>query len=222
MSQLSAPPNHCRRCGTCCRKGGPALHHADLALLWDKIILREELVTLRVGEPVHDQVKGLVGPLDAECVKVRSQGNAGCRFHQPAPFPQSVLANPSTHSNGGCAIHKAKPMECAALKCWDTADLAQVAATPRLSRLEILGPDNALTELVREHETRCSVADLLRHLQAPSPESAEHLRQAAAYDAALRGLLQEKAGIPADHLFFLLGRPLPDVIDGLRRWLARG
>ncbi|WP_051822482.1 hypothetical protein [Desulfonatronum thiodismutans] len=228
MSQHPAPPTHCRRCGTCCRKGGPALHHADLSLLRDKIILREDLVTLRVGEPVHDQVKGLVVPLNAECVKIRSreavntpstQGDAGCRFHQPAP--QTIPPQTTNHPNGRCAIHQNKPVECAALKCWDTADLAETAATPRLSRLDILGPDNALAELVRDHETRCSVADLLGHLQDSTPESANLLRQAAAYDAALRDLLQAKAGIPPDHLPFLLGRPLPEVIHGLRRWLAK-
>ncbi|PTN38991.1 YkgJ family cysteine cluster protein [Desulfonatronum sp. SC1] len=222
-------PNHCRRCGTCCRKGGPALHQADLTLLREKIILQEDLYTLRVGEPVHDQAAGRVIPLNAECVKIRSwnaaktllaQSEAGCRFYQPAP--QTIPAKPTVHPNGRCAIHETKPIECAALKCWDTADLAEAAATPRLSRLDILGPDNALVELVHDHETRCSVADLVRHLQAPTSESADLLRQAAAYDAALRDLLQEKAGILPDHLPFLLGRPLPEVVHGLRRWLARG
>lgn len=221
MSQLSAPPNRCRRCGTCCRKGGPALHQADLPLLRDKVILREALYTLRVGEPVHDQVRGRVVLLDAECVKVSSYGDAGCCFHQAPPTSQAISTEPTAHLNGRCAIHETKPIECAALKCWDTADLAEAAVTPRLSRLDILGLDNALAELVRDHETRCSVADLLGHLQAPTPESADLLRKAAAYDAALRALLQEKAGIHADHLFFLLGRPLPEVIHGLRRWLAR-
>jgi len=172
MSQFSDPPSHCRRCGTCCRKGGPALHHADLPLLRNKIILREDLYTLRVGEPVHDQVKGQVVLLDAECVKVRSKEPAvhssttnkpGCRFYLTDLFPAS---QGSEWVSGRCAIHKTKPIECSALKCWDTADLAEAAATPRLPRLEILGPDNALAELVRDHETRCSVADLLRHLQA--------------------------------------------------------
>ena len=221
------PPNHCRRCGTCCRKGGPALHHADLTLLREKSILQEDLYTLRVDEPVHDQTAGRVILLDAECVKIRSrnaaktpsaQGDAGCRFYQPAP--QAISAKPTAHPNARCAIHETKPIECAALKCWDTAELAKTAATPRLSRLDILGPDNALAELVRDHETRCSVADLLRHLQAPTPKSADLLRQATAYDAALRDLLQEKAGTPPDHLPFLLGRPLAEVIHGLRRWMA--
>ena len=235
MSQRPDPPNHCRRCGTCCRKGGPALHHADLPLLRDTIILREALYTLRVGEPVHDQVKGQVVLLDAECVKVRSKESAvdssaksepGCRFYLPDPssVPQTAPAKASEHPSerptGRCAIHETKPLECAALKCWNTAELARAAATPRLSRLDILGSDNALAELIRDHETHCSVANLLSHLQAPTPKSADLLRQATAYDAALRDLLQEKAGTPPDHLPFLLGRPLAEVIHGLRRWMA--
>lgn len=227
-----APPNHCRQCGTCCRKGGPALHHADLPLLRARIIPRDALSTLRAGEPVHDQVRGRVILLETECVKVRSNTSAGesrgnsepgCQFHLPGPCPDKTSERPSELTSdrplGHCAIHKSKPLECAALKCWDSADLSMAAATPRLSRLDILGPDNALAELVREHDARCCVADLLRHLQAPTPESATHLRQAAAYDAALRDLLQEKAGVPPGHVDFLLGRPLSVVIHGLRRWL---
>ena len=229
MSQRPDPPNLCRRCGTCCRKGGPALHQADLPLLRDKIILREALYTLRVGEPVHDQVKGQVVLLDAECVKIRSKeptvdssakSEPDCRLY--LPDHPSPAAQSSAWASGRCAIHETKPLECAALKCWDTVELAKAAATPRLSRLDILGPDNALAELVRDHETHCSVADLLHHLQAPGLKSPDHLRQAAGYDTALRDLLQEKAGFPPTHLPFLLGRPLSEVILGLRGWLARG
>ncbi|WP_045218177.1 hypothetical protein [Desulfonatronum thioautotrophicum] len=220
MPHRPNPPSHCRRCGTCCRKGGPALHQADLALLRDKSIHRADLITLRVGEPVHDQVKGQIILLDAECIKIRSQDETGCCFHQPAPARQDIPNGSTTPPQGHCAIHENKPVECAALKCWDTTDLALAAGTPRLSRLEILGKDNAMAELIRDHETHCAVADLLRHLQTPTQKSAEHLRHATTYDAALRDLLQEKAAVPADHLPFLLGRPLSEVIQSLKRWLA--
>ncbi|TVQ99424.1 MAG: hypothetical protein EA399_07490 [Desulfovibrionales bacterium] len=220
MPHRPNPPNHCRRCGTCCRKGGPALHQADFALLRDKTIRREDLVTLRVGEMVHDQFKGRIIPLDFECIKIRSRDHTGCCFHQPVPALQAIASGATSHPSGHCAIHENKPAECAALKCWDIADLALISATPRLSRLEILGKDNPLFELIRDHETRCSVADLLRHIQTPNPESVEHMRQATAYDAALRDLLQKKAGVPANHITFILGRPLSEVILGLRRWVA--
>ena len=196
----------CKRCGTCCRKGGPALHHADLLLFHDAILGQEDLYTLRIGEPVHDQIKGRVVLLDAECVKIRSGGHgSGCRFYQAEP--------------GTCLIHAAKPEECAALACWDTAALAAVSARPRLSRLDILGRNTSLAELIREHDLQCGVVMLREHLRKAGPDSAKRIRQAQAYDHALRALLQEKAGIPFEQLSFLLGRPLPEVVRGIRRWL---
>ena len=88
----------CRRCGTCCRLGGPVLHTEDLQLAarFD-VGIREfaqgpaqtvtaaaiaelnrngkgfglaDLLTLRRGELARDDVAGTLLPLDAECVKI--------------------------------------------------------------------------------------------------------------------------------------------------------
>ena len=40
--------NSCRRCGTCCEKGGPGLHVADMGLL--EHIPMKDVVCLRRGE----------------------------------------------------------------------------------------------------------------------------------------------------------------------------
>lgn len=223
-----SPTSQCLRCGTCCRKGGPALHHADLPLLRQNILCLEDLATLRVGEPAFDQITGRVILLDAECLKIRPGNrfqknpagwNTGCRFYQHASAsPEETGLD---HQDGRCAIHENKPLECAALKCWDTVELARAAATPRLSRLDILPAHSALAELVRDQESRYPVADLRRHLQTPTRESAERLHHAAAYDAALRNLLQEKTGLAPNQTAFLLGRPLQEVLQGLRRWMGR-
>lgn len=201
----------CRRCGTCCVKGGPALHEADLVLLRDKVLGKEDLYTLRIGEPVHDQIRDQVVLLEAECIKIRSvERGTGCRFYSAA-FGSS--------SFGRCAIHPAKPDECLALKCWDTADLAATSAQPRIGRFDLLAPDSALGELIRIHEERCSVPALLELLRSNHANVSEELRQAAAFDAALRSLIPKRTGAAPDVLPFLLGRPLDQVVRGLRRWL---
>ena len=68
----------CKRCGQCCRLGGPVLHRDDLSLL-DRLDApakgtvpfgMADLVTLRTGELVRDDVIGTLTPLESECVKL--------------------------------------------------------------------------------------------------------------------------------------------------------
>ena len=63
----------CKRCGQCCRLGGPVLHRDDLSLL-DRFDApakgtvpfgMADLVTLRTGELVRDDVIGTLTPLEA-------------------------------------------------------------------------------------------------------------------------------------------------------------
>ncbi|WP_459938014.1 YkgJ family cysteine cluster protein [Desulfonatronum parangueonense] len=202
----------CRRCGTCCVKGGPALHEADLVLLNDKVLGKEDLYTLRVGEPVHDQILDRVVLLEAECIKVSSmERGTTCRFYSTASGSSSL---------GRCAIHPAKPQECLALKCWDTADLAATSTRPRIERFDLVAKDSALGELIRIHEQRCAVPTLLELLRSDHADASEEIHRAAAFDAALRSLIPERSGAAPELLPFLLGRPLDQVIRGLQRWLG--
>ena len=68
----------CKRCGQCCRLGGPVLHRDDVSLLDLLDAPAKEgvafgladLVTLREGELVRDDVIGTLSPLEGECVKI--------------------------------------------------------------------------------------------------------------------------------------------------------
>ena len=64
----------CSRCGICCRKGGPALHHSEMELL--EILPLKDLVCLRPGEPAFDPRFGMVHPLTAELIKIRGKGDS--------------------------------------------------------------------------------------------------------------------------------------------------
>ena len=189
-------PPLCSRCGECCRKGGPALHHEDLPLLRtpggpDLA----DLMTLRAGEPALDQVRGRVEPLAGEIVKLRGRGTAWtCLFFQ--------------EGDAACAIYRARPLECRALSCQDTRELERVYAKDRLTRRDILPTGHPLLELIEEHERRCPVAGYARLLGSDAPENRRSRAEMLAWDREVRLLVTEKSGMDPAILDFLFGRPL--------------
>ena len=213
----------CRRCGRCCRRGGPALHVADLDLIRTGVIDLEDLVTLRAGEPVLDQPRGLTLRLEEEIVKVqgadRASLNAPCRFY--------------LDDGAACAIYDSRPAECRALLCSDTAGLADMYERDRLGREDILPPGHPLLELVREQEEHCPAGRAVDLAQAlleadmeagPAQELADQLAPLAAWDRQVRLALAAKApaGLPALARAerFLLGRPLREILAPLGLDLA--
>ena len=68
----------CRQCGTCCRKGGPALHKEDRHLVMDGLIPAEALYTIRAGEPVQDNVAGRRSYADTDIIKIKGKGDGWC------------------------------------------------------------------------------------------------------------------------------------------------
>lgn len=195
----------CKRCGACCRKGGPGLHGEDLDLLARGVLLEKDLSTLRIGEPAHDQTAGMLTLLTSECIKLRSApGTSACRHYN-----RKQLA---------CGLYADRPLECRALQCWDTRELVRVAQLRRVSRLDIVGENSALAQLIQEHEARCACADLLGWLREDSPRSRIKIQEARDYDMALRTALVTR-GMAEDGLPFLLGRPLDEVLHGLVRWM---
>ncbi len=50
----------CIRCGTCCKKGGPVLHHEDKDILRGGHVGYEHLVTLRKGEQAYNPIKDML------------------------------------------------------------------------------------------------------------------------------------------------------------------
>ena len=53
----------CKRCGTCCREGGPALHRVDHDLVASGKIPLKDLYTIRKEELARDNVKGTLQPV---------------------------------------------------------------------------------------------------------------------------------------------------------------
>ncbi|MFP4453104.1 MAG: YkgJ family cysteine cluster protein, partial [Desulfobacterales bacterium] len=100
--------NKCIRCGTCCEKGGPALHMDDLKKVLDKSISPEKLYTIRKGEMVYDNVKGGLVKTPQEIVKIKSsQGSRACIYYE--------------EEKKACRIYEIRPLECRIMACWDSA-----------------------------------------------------------------------------------------------------
>ncbi len=198
----------CTRCGTCCAKGGPALHREDLVRLEKGAFGRKDLVTFRRGELMRDQITGELVPLDEEIVKLRGRDTQTwtCCF-----------LNVVDHL---CFIYADRPAECRALDCWNPEEITAMYDKDRVTRADILGEDSGLAELILVHEEKCGYVTLERLAAAFDTDASarETFIEAVRFDMAFRAVVQEKASIPANELEFFFGRTLADTAHmfGLR------
>lgn len=188
------PSITCLRCGTCCRKGGPALHQCDLDTL--EHIPVQELICLRRGEPAHDPRSGCLKPLEVERLKIRGKGSGWeCVYFQPA--------------DQTCAIYTHRPLECRALSCTDHAALFEAMEIPALSRSDLVGRPSALWDCIEEHERRFAVEQAMALARGLSglTISAE-LDLLIRQELSFRRSLAHKVQASDEDLWAYLGRPL--------------
>ncbi len=192
---------HCRRCGTCCLKGGPVLHQEDGELVRQGRIPLRDLVTICPGEPVHDNVRDRIRPTECDLIKIRPRkGDSRCRFYDAV-----VRA---------CTIYDQRPLQCRVLKCWDPAALAAIYRRDHLSRKDLLGNLPGLWELVDTHMRKCDHrqntrrAESIRHRKTGWREAEAQLLESLRYDQSLRDLIHAKGRPDPALLPFLLGAPL--------------
>lgn len=157
----------CRRCGTCCLRGGPTLMVGDIALLVSGALTLDALVCLRAGEWARDDSRSALRPLEGERIKVAGAGGKAhpwrCRYYR---------------EGHGCGIYAHRPAQCAALFCMDTGPLeALLASTKHLGRFGVLNALKGgipgfermsaaavalLPDLVSAHEEQISVRETLQ------------------------------------------------------------
>ncbi len=193
--------NVCKQCGECCRKGGPLLHIQDMPLVEQKHIDFAALVTLRVGEIIHDPILQRLAPLQEEAIKIAGTGEVTYPWH-------CVF-----HKDAQCSIHNHRPIQCQTLFCTDTTALEATYTEQKLTRRDILAhaPEGWLA-LAEAHEESCPVTPFVTLstdgntlcTTATSQDIAHIVR----YDSAFRDLAITKARIPANILPCLFGRPL--------------
>lgn len=192
----------CRRCGACCKKGGPALHGADRALFDQGVLDLSHVVTLRAGEPAQDQVRGALLPLVTELLKLKGQeGGWTCVFYDAR--------------DAACGLYESRPAECRALSCQDTAELAAMYDKDRLVRADLLPRGHAVLAVMAEHDALvpagriAPLAQLVRAGGQEALDAADELARMALADRAFRRSLDERAGIAPEFHEFFFGRGAP-------------
>ena len=202
--------NTCRRCGTCCRKGGPALHLSDLPLL--EHIPLSDLVCLRRAEPAFDPRRDALKPLDAELLKIRGKtGGWECVYFLP--------------QRAECSIYGHRPLECRSLSCADTGGIFEAMDTPTMTRRDIVTQGSALWECIAEHELLFPVAEAVRLAAEPCTRSGipDELDSLIRHELHFRNGFAQRVGARDEDLWAYFGRPLWMVLAaGDRRFEAYG
>jgi len=196
--------SECIRCGTCCEKGGPCFHIEDRMLIEKGKIPSKYLYTIRKGELAHDNVKGCLTPVDSDIIKIKGKKDGWtCIFFDEV--------------KKGCTIYDDRPLECRALKCWDTCELEQIYANTRLTRTDLVSEVKGLWELIKEHQACCDykkIQPLIKNLVGSKNIHARRkLLEIIRYDAEIRKLVVARGGLDPEMLDFLFGRPLTKTLE---------
>lgn len=188
----------CRRCGTCCRQGGPALHGEDRALLDEGVLSFQKLVAVRHHEPSHEPLKNEILPSQSEFLKIRGQSASWtCVFFEP--------------DSNGCSIYRTRPLECRLLFCRDTSSLEAVLGDDLLTRRDLLAADDPVLALLGQLDEDCPyelVNELLAGLRDQPVEVVEKLTALVRVDLAVREDFLHRYPERQPEEFFLFGRPL--------------
>lgn len=189
----------CQRCGTCCRKGGPALHHEDKELLLKGQITHMDLVTVRNGEPAYTPISDSVTATDREIVKIKGQGSDWvCGFLEQL--------------DNSCRIYEQRPLECRLQQCWDNQALLELVGKDTITRRDIINPSDPINEFIDLHDRECP-CDILQSLSGaeagePAPELMSTLTELVKKDLNLRSQVSTAFKLPVETELFLFGRPL--------------
>jgi Fe-S-cluster containining protein len=199
----------CQRCGTCCCKGGPALHLEDQTLVESGSIALSDLFTIRQGEPALDNITNTIAPAVTDIILIKGlpDNRPHCRHYD--------------YAGKACRIYDSRPLECRTLECWDTEGIERIYNLRRLTRRHLLSKVEGLWALVQEHQERCDygcVAELADNLKRPSTDDrpVQELLSIIQYDENLRHATEERSGIDPEILTFLFGRPLSFTIQLFR------
>jgi Fe-S-cluster containining protein len=194
----------CRRCGTCCKNGGPSFHLEDKMLIEKGMIPLKFIYTIRKGERCYDNIKECFVPASSDILKINGQkGSRTCVFFND--------------TDKECTIYDHRPMECRILKCWDTGEIQRIYAKNRLTRKDLISSIEGLWELVEDHQKQCSYEMLKFFIDALLDKDHRHkalegILNIIEYDHKIRSLSVQKASLDPDLTDFLFGRPITETI----------
>lgn len=193
----------CIRCGTCCKKGGPSFHLEDKVLIEKGIILSKYLYTIREDELCYDNVKESILPAASDIIKIKGQKDSiTCIFFN--------------EKENECTIYDNRPLECRALKCWDTREIERIYSKNRLTRKDLISIIEGLWDLVEDHQRRCSYEALKFFIAVlnkdEKDEALNGIFDIIEYDAQIRELVVQKGDLDPEMTDFIFGRPITETI----------
>ena len=194
----------CRQCGTCCLKGGPALHIEDLESIRSGKLPLNRLITIRKGELAFDPLSGRVQAVTYELVKICGTGREWCCFYYAA--------------GKGCTIYASRPSACRVLKCWDPDEILARIGKDLLTRLDILAMEDPLRLLVEEHERLCPCPDmeLIRDsLLTGSLHDLAELQRLVDTDLGFRNKVVKDHALSLAEELFYFGRPIFQLLQAV-------
>ena len=197
----------CRRCGTCCEKGGAVLRQTDIPLL-ERIPMRD-IVCLRRGELAFDPRTQTLEPLASEMLKLQGKDRGWeCVYF----LPQSRT----------CSIYEYRPLECRSLFCGDTAGVLKAMTEPAICRDHVVSRDSGLWGCIEEHERTFSVAEAMRLARMDAGATVSSiLDDLIRREIHYRRALGARAQAEDRDLWAYLGRPLWLVLLPLNPALSR-
>jgi len=205
VSKIKQDPGitECSRCGTCCKKGGPCFHLEDKILIEKGIILSKYLYTIREHELCYDNVKDSILPATSDIIKIKSQKESlACIFFN--------------EKKNECTVYDNRPLECRALKCWDTRKIEKIYSKNRLTRKDLISTIEGLWDLIGDHQKRCSYEKLTLFIDILKKDKKDKalkgILDIIKYDAQIRELVVQKGGLDPEMTYFIFGRPITETI----------
>ena len=200
----------CIRCGNCCRNAGPTLYPGDEGILQVGGLTHAQLRTLRTGEEVFSHYQNHKTVLEHEIVMIQPALDGRCPLYD--------------EGQRACTVHDARPAQCRAQKCWDTADTDKLMGWPGLKRVDLLEEDDPLRDRIAEHDGACDPARLralAERVHAGEESASRPIVDMLAADERIRSEIVGDLA-PADALPFLFGRPLEMLLSPLGLERTRG
>jgi Fe-S-cluster containining protein len=198
---MEKPRDHCIQCGGCCLRSSPSLQVSDISRVIEGPIKRSDLYTMRLGELVRDNIQGGLKRTEREIIKVRERKETGACIFYDDPGKQ-------------CTIYEHRPVQCAAMKCWDDAEFMRVYTEPKADRRDLIR-NSQLLRLMGAHEEKCGYARLdryVREIETSGERAVEEILGVLKFDHDIRLLVPEKLDVDADELDLIFGRPLTETI----------
>jgi Fe-S-cluster containining protein len=191
----------CIRCGACCLRSSPSLQVSDIFRVTECPIRRSDLYTLRRGELVYDNIQGGLKTAYREIIKVREKKKGGgCIFYD--------------EPGKRCTIYEHRPIQCAAMTCWNEREFMRVYGEPKAERRDIIH-DSDLLRLMEAHEEKCGYARLegdVRDIETSGEKAVDKILAVLKFDHDIRVLAPKKLHVDADELDLIFGRPLTETI----------